>query len=161
MLQAGGLPNDWRNSAVPGGPRYNAYVGEVQQLTDRALRTIPSRASRAIAGYSMGGFGAMNVALAQLRNYSVVESWEGFFNNLSGELAADRPLLHRLPLHVFVYGGLSDTVVDSSENAPWAAALRAAGADAASALYPGNHSFTPLEAHLAQMLRFAGRALQS
>src|ERR1019366_568203 len=138
------LPDNWRNPLPRTGPQYNAYIGEVQQLTDRALRTIPSRASRAIAGYSMGGFGAMNVALAQLRNYSVVESWEGFFNNLSRELAADRPLLHRLPLHAFVYGGLSDTVVDSSENAPWAAALRAAGADAASALYPGNHSFTPL-----------------
>ncbi len=158
MLQGAGLPNNWRNTAAA---HYNDYIGEVQRLTDRVLRTIPDRASRGIAGYSMGGFGAMNVALAQLRRYSVVESWEGFFNNLSGELAADRPLLAHLPLHAFVYGGLSDSVVGTAEVAPWAAALRGAGADAHDALYPGGHTFTALEQHLAQMLTFAGRALRS
>jgi S-formylglutathione hydrolase FrmB len=164
MLQGNGLTNNWRNTygaAGPTGPQYNAYIGEVQRLTDRVLRTIPSRASRAIAGYSMGGFGAMNVALSQLGSYSVVESWEGFFNNLSGQLAADRPLLARMPLHAFVYGGLSDRVAGTSQNAPWAAALRSAGAEAQSALYPGGHTFTPLEQHLAQMLSYAGRALRS
>ncbi len=159
MLQADGFPDNWRN-AVAGGPHYNSYIGEVQRLTDRVLRTIPSRASRAIAGYSMGGFGAMNTALSQLRDYSVVESWEGYFDNLSAELDADRPLLAHMPLHAFVYGGASDSVVDSAENAPWAAALRAAGAQAASAIYPGTHSFTPLEQHLKQMMLFAGRELQ-
>ena len=58
----------------------------------------------------MGGFGAMNVALSQLRRYSVVESWEGYFDNLTSKLAADRRLLARLPLHAFVYGGRNDTV---------------------------------------------------
>jgi S-formylglutathione hydrolase FrmB len=164
MLQGNGLTNNWRNTygaAGPTGPQYNAYIGEAQRLTDRVLRTIPNRASRGIAGYSMGGFGAMDVALSQLGSYSVVESWEGFFNNLSGQLAADRPLLARLPLHAFVYGGLSDSVAGTSQNAPWAAALRSAGAAAQSALYPGGHTFTPLEQHLAQMLSFAGHALQS
>ena len=164
MLQGGPLTNNWRNTyATAGhtGPQYNAYIGEVQQLTDRVLPTIPDRASRAIAGYSMGGFGAMNVALTQLGSYSVVESWEGFFNNLSAQLAADRPLLARMPLHAFVYGGRSDRVAGTSQNAPWAAALRSDGADAHSALYPGGHTFTPLEQHLQQMLSYAGRALQS
>jgi S-formylglutathione hydrolase FrmB len=161
MLQANGLPDNWRNPLPRTGPQYNAYIGEVQRLTDRVLRTIPARASRAIAGYSMGGFGAMNVALAQLRNYSVVESWEGYFANLSGQLAADRTLLRTMPLHAFVYGGAQDTVVGSAVDAPWAAAMRAAGADARSAVYPGGHTFTPLEQHLRQMLSFAGRALAS
>ena len=165
MLQADGLPNNWRNGATGtgglAGPLYNDYVGEVQRLTDRVLRTLPDRASRAIAGYSMGGFGAMNVALAQLRSYSVVESWEGYFNNLQSELAADHGLLARLPLHAFVYAGRSDKVVGTAEVGPWTAALRAAGADARSAIYPGGHTFTPLEQHLKQMLTFAGRALRS
>jgi S-formylglutathione hydrolase FrmB len=163
MLEGGGLTNNWRNTVGASGragPQYNAYISEVQQLTDHVLRTIPDRASRGIAGYSMGGFGAMNVALSQLASYSVVESWEGFFNNLASQLAADRPLLAQMPLHVFVYGGTSDTVAGTSQNAPWAAALRSDGADAYSALYPGGHTFTPLEQHLRQMLSFAGRALQ-
>ncbi|MGH2850961.1 MAG: alpha/beta hydrolase, partial [Solirubrobacteraceae bacterium] len=158
MLEANGLPNNWRNSA---GPRYEAYVSEVVSVAGRVLRAIPDRAARAIAGYSMGGFGAMNVALSHLRTFSVVESWEGFFNNLSPQLTADRPLLRRLPLHAFVYGGASDQIADPGENAPWAASLRSAGADAHSAIYPGGHTFGPLERHLSQMLSFAGRELRS
>ena len=164
MLQGAPLTNNWRNTYGTAGrtePQYNAYIGEVQQLTDRVLPTIPDRGSRGIAGYSMGGFGAMNVALTQLGSYSVVESWEGFFNNLSGQLAADRPLLARMPLHAFVYGGRSDRVAGTSQNALWAAALRSAGAEAQSARYPGGHTFTPREQHLAQMLSYAGRALRS
>jgi enterochelin esterase-like enzyme len=117
--------------------------------------------ARAIAGYSMGGFGAMNVALSHLGTFSVVESWEGYFNNLSPELAADRPLLRRLPLHAFVYGGASDNIADPGEDAPWAASLAGAGVDAHSAIYPGGHTFGPLQRHLAQMLTFAGRELRS
>jgi enterochelin esterase-like enzyme len=158
MLQGSGSPEDWLNA---GGPRYYSYVGEVQRLTDRVLPTIPDRGARAIAGYSMGGWGAMNVALTQLRNYSVVESWEGDFVNLSAELAADRSLLHHLALRAFVWGGEQDAVVDTALDAPWAAAMRANGALAQSAVYPGQHSFAPIEAHLARMLSFAGRALQS
>jgi len=158
MLQGAGAPADWRNTA---GAGYYNYVGEVQSLSDRVLRTIPTRSARAIAGYSMGGFGAMNVALTQLRNYSVVESWEGDFANLQGELKADRRLLKALPLHAFVWGGAQDTVVASKLNAPWAAAMRAAGADAQSAVYPGAHAFAPIERHLRAMLSFVGRALRS
>jgi len=158
MLQADGLPNNWRNTS---GPRYADYVDEVARVTDAALRTIPERASRGIAGYSMGGFGAMEIALSRLSEYSVVESWEGFFNNLSHQLAVDRPLLAHMPLHALVWGGLQDTIASSAEDAPWAAAMRAAGADATSAAYPGGHTFGPLEAHLAQMLTFAGRLLRS
>jgi len=158
MLAGAGDPAGWRNTAS--GAYYN-YVGEVQRLVDRALRTIPARSARAIAGYSMGGYGAMNVALTQLRHYSVVESWEGNFANLQTQLSADRQLLRQLPLHAFVWGGAQDTVVDSALNAPWAAAMRAAGADAQSAVYPGAHAFAPIEAHLSAMLSFAARALRS
>jgi S-formylglutathione hydrolase FrmB len=157
MLQGAGDPHDWLNTS---GPRYYSYVGEVQRLTDRVLRTVPDRSARAIAGYSMGGFGAMNVALHQLGRYSVVESWEGQFANLSGVLAADRRLLARLPLHAFVWGGAQDTVVDTAADGPWAAALRAAGAQASSAVYPGAHAFAPIERHLALMLSFAARTLR-
>jgi S-formylglutathione hydrolase FrmB len=157
MLQANGLPNNWRNTS---GPRYEGYVSEVVSVAGRVLRTIGDRSARAIAGYSMGGFGAMNVALSHLRTFSVVESWEGFFNNLAPQLAADRPLLRRLPLYAFVYGGSSDEVADPGENSPWATSLELAGAQAQSAIYPGGHTFEPLQTHLAQMLTFAGRRLR-
>ena len=158
MPQGANSPEGWLDI---GRARFYDYIGEVQRLTDRVLRTVPDRAARGIAGYSMGGFGAMNVALRQLGSYSLVESWEGEFANLSGVLRADRPLLRRLPLRAFVWGGAQDTVVDTAADAPWAAALRAAGAQAQSAVYPGPHAFAPIERHLRAMLIFAGRSLRA
>jgi S-formylglutathione hydrolase FrmB len=158
MLQGAGRTDNWRNGD---GPRFASYVTEVVRLTDHVLPTIPTRSARAIAGYSMGGFGAMNVALKNLGSFSVAESWEGFFNGLGGELAADRSTLRHLPFHAFVYGGASDPIADPNENAPWAAALRADGAEAYSAVYPGAHTFAPLEQHLAEMVTFAARSLRS
>jgi enterochelin esterase-like enzyme len=158
MLQGAGRTDNWRNG---GGPAFESYVTEAQRLVDRVLPTIPDRGSRAIAGYSMGGFGAMNIALKNLKSFSVAESWEGYFDGLSDELVADRALLAHLPFHAFVYGGASDPVANPSEDAPWAAALRAEGADAHAAVYPGAHTFAPLEAHLSQMLTFAAKSMRS
>jgi enterochelin esterase-like enzyme len=152
MIQGGPGANNWRYS-------YETYVLEVQQMIDRMLPTIPVRNARAIAGDSMGGYGAMNVALGNPFRFGVVESWLGFFNGLEGELRADRPVLRRMGLHAFLYGGESDHVADPSENAPFAGELRRAGANAESAVYPGEHSLQTLEAHLTSMLTYAGHAL--
>jgi enterochelin esterase-like enzyme len=142
------------------GKRHSAtYVVEVQELIDRMLPTIATRSGRAIAGSSMGGFGAMHVALANPYRFAVVESWLGFFNNLDGELRADRPILSRLGLHAFLYGAEADPAADPAENPTFAAELRAAGAQAKSAVYPGGHSLQTVSEHLDTMLLFAGRSL--
>ena len=156
MIQGGRGTNNWRDQ---GTRRYESYVVEVQELIDRMLPTVASRGARAIAGDSMGGYGAMNLALGHPLRFSVVESWLGFFNGLSGELRAAQPVIAREGLRAFVYGGASDRIADPSENAPFAAQLRAAGASAHSAVYPGAHDMETLRAHLAHMLRYAGGAL--
>ena len=156
MIQGGKGANNWRND---GSRRYESYVLEVQQLVDRMLPTDASRASRAIAGDSMGGFGAMNVALGNPRRFSVVESWLGFFNGLEDELRSARPVIAREGLHAYVYGGASDSIADPSEDAPFAARLRAVGASAHSAVYAGGHTMETLEAHLHHMLLYVGRSL--
>jgi enterochelin esterase-like enzyme len=157
MIQGGPGTNNWHDL---GAMRYESYALEVQEMIDRTLPTIPARAARAVAGDSMGGYGAMNVALTNPYRFGVVESWLGFFNGLDGKLQADRPIFSRLGLHAFVYGGESDHIADPAEDAPFAASLRAAGADARSAIYPGEHNLQTLEAHLATMLAYAGRALR-
>jgi enterochelin esterase-like enzyme len=156
MIQGGSGANNWRDI---GGMRYESYVLEVQELVDRMLPTIATRGSRAIAGASMGGYGAMNVALGNPFRFGVVESWLGFFNGLDQELRADRPIISRLGLRAYLYGGAADHIADPSENAPFAAALRAAGAHAHSAVYPGGHTMETLQAHLGSMLAYAGKAL--
>ncbi len=156
MIQGGPGSNNWRNQ---GAARYESYILEVQQLVDRTLPTVAARDARAIVGDSMGGYGAMNVALANPYRFGVVESWLSFFNGLGGDLRADRPIFSRLGLHAFIYGGEDDHIANPDEDVPFAAALRAAGADARSAIYPGEHNLETLEAHLASMLTFAGRSL--
>jgi enterochelin esterase-like enzyme len=156
MIQGGPGSNNWHNQGAAG---YESYVLEVQQLIDRTLPTLPVRGARAILGDSMGGYGAMDVALTNPYRFGVVESWLSFFDGLSGDLRADRPIFSRLGLHAFVYGGEEDHIANPDEDAPFAAQLRAAGVDARSATYPGEHDLETLEAHLSSMLRFAGRSL--
>jgi len=156
MIQGGPGSNNWLNL---GARRYESYVLEVQRLIDRMLPTIPDRSARAIAGYSMGGYGAMHIALTHPSEFGTAESWLGFFNGLEGQARADRSVISRLGLRAYVYGAAEDVIADPSENTPFAAALRADGADAHSAVYPGEHDFATLEAHLEHMLAFAGRGL--
>jgi S-formylglutathione hydrolase FrmB len=156
MIQDRGGPNNWRDV---GRFRSETYVLEVQELIDRMLRTIPARPGRAIAGSSMGGFGAMHVALANPLRFAVVESWLGFFDSLGGELRADRPVLKRLGLHAFLYGAQADPIAVPQEDPTFAARLRAAGAQAQGVIYPGGHSLEKVAEHLETALLFAGRSL--
>jgi enterochelin esterase-like enzyme len=157
MIQGGPGANLWRNQGARG---YESYILEIQELIDRTLPTVPARDARAVVGDSMGGYGAMNVALSNPYRFGVVESWIGFFNGLEGDLRTDAPIFARLGLHAFVYGGEQDHIANPDEDLPFAAALRAAGADAHGAVYPGEHNLQTVEAHLASMLAFAGRALR-
>ena len=156
MIQDRTSLENWRDL---GSRRSASYVAEVQELVDRMLPTVARRAGRAIAGNSMGGFGAMHVALANPYRFSVVESWLGYFNRLDGELRADRPIIRSLGLRAFLYGAQADPVADPREDPAFAVRLRAAGASAESAIYPGGHSLGTLSEHLDDMLLFAGRAL--
>ncbi len=156
MIQGGPGPNNWSNF---GSNHYESYVLEVQRLVDRMLPTIPTRGARAIAGYSMGGYGAMHIALKHPELFSTVESWLGFFNGLEPALSADHRAISKLGLRAYVYGGAGDTIADPSEDLPFAAALKAAGANAYGRVFSGEHDFATLEANLEHMLSFAGRKL--
>ena len=105
----------------------------------------------------MGGYGAMNIALAN-PTASASRELARLLQRPGPAAAPSAPAIARLGLHAFLYGGASDRIANAGENAPFAAALRAAGADAHSAVYPGDHSMQTLEAHLGSMLGFAGRA---
>jgi enterochelin esterase-like enzyme len=156
MVQGGRGANNWRNL---GASYYESYVLEAQEIVDRTLPTLAKRGSRAVAGLSMGGYGAMELTLNNPYRFGVVESWLGFFNGLEDQLRLDHEAISRLGLHAFLYGGSEDKIADPSEDAPFAAKLRAAGASASSAIYPGEHNLRTIEAHLASTLTFAGRSL--
>jgi enterochelin esterase-like enzyme len=157
MVQDAIAMRNWRDTDV----RHSAtYVVEVQELVDRMFSTVPSRGGRAIAGSSMGGFGAMNVALANPLRFAVVESWLGFFDGLQEALHADRRVISRLGLHAFLYGAAADPVAVPSEDPEFAAELSELGAQAQGVIYPGGHSLEKIREHLDTGLVFAGRSLR-
>ena len=157
MPEGGRGAINWRNV---GPQHWESYVVEVQELVDRMLPTIPERDARAIAGDSMGAYGAMNVALGNPYRFGVVESWLGFFNGLEAQLRLDRGVIRKLGLTAFVYGAEQDHIADPAEDAPFAAALRANGAHATSALYPGEHGMQTVQEHLASQLLIVGRVFR-
>ncbi len=58
-----GYWSDWWNGGALGPPKYETYVTEqLIPLIDANFRTIADRAHRAVAGVSMGGYGAMMIA---------------------------------------------------------------------------------------------------
>jgi enterochelin esterase-like enzyme len=73
--------NEWADSARRPGERWESYVAnDVVGFMQSSYRVRRDREGRAIAGASMGGFGAMNIVLHHRDEFGVVESWSGYFN---------------------------------------------------------------------------------
>jgi S-formylglutathione hydrolase FrmB len=74
----GGWYTDWRNGGRGGPPRWESYhVGELIPLVDRRFRTVAARRGRAIAGLSMGGFGALSYAARHPDRFTAAASFSG------------------------------------------------------------------------------------
>src|SRR6478752_6381015 len=78
--------NEWANT--PRG-RFESDVLDLVRSVDSTWPTVASRSGRAIAGLSMGGYGAINIALHHLDLFSTAESWSGYFTQTrTGPFAA-------------------------------------------------------------------------
>ena len=80
MPDGGGDGNyvDWYNHGAGGPPMWETYhVGQLLPWVDANLRTIPTRAQRAIAGLSMGGAGATHYAARHPDLFSAVAAFSG------------------------------------------------------------------------------------
>ncbi|MDX6649267.1 MAG: hypothetical protein QOJ97_1218 [Solirubrobacteraceae bacterium] len=73
--------NEWADSAKAPAERWETYVAQdVLAFAERSYRLTSGPAGRAVAGMSMGGFGAMNIALHNRDAFAAVASWSGYFN---------------------------------------------------------------------------------
>lgn len=64
-------------------PHYDDYIAhDLVQFIDRTWRTVPGREHRAIAGLSMGGYGALSLALAYPETFAVAASHSGVVSPL-------------------------------------------------------------------------------
>ncbi|MDX6671317.1 MAG: hypothetical protein QOI91_1680 [Solirubrobacteraceae bacterium] len=73
--------NEWADSAKVPDQRWETYVTQdVLAFADRWYRLTPGPQGRAVAGMSMGGFGATNIALHNRGTFAAAASWSGYFN---------------------------------------------------------------------------------
>jgi enterochelin esterase-like enzyme len=69
---------EWANGVRPHEAWETFLARDVVQAVDARYRTIRSGQSRAIAGLSEGGYGALNIAIHHPGEFRVVESWSGY-----------------------------------------------------------------------------------
>jgi enterochelin esterase-like enzyme len=162
----GGTGTEWANAG--GGP-YENYVLDVMRDVDRRFATERNRQGRGIGGLSEGGFAALNITLHHLAEFSVAESWSGYFNETrSGPFSNEpeaviranspakyvpglAPAIRRLGYRAWIYQGTLD------HNAPshirhMSDELHAAGAEVRYGFFPGGHDWGLWRAQLPRML---------
>jgi enterochelin esterase-like enzyme len=69
---------EWANGVRPHEGWETFLARDVVHAVDARYRTIRSGQSRAIAGLSEGGYGALNIAIHHPGEFRVVESWSGY-----------------------------------------------------------------------------------
>ncbi|MCA9581346.1 MAG: alpha/beta hydrolase [Myxococcales bacterium] len=94
---------------------YQTFLAdEVLAAVDRAFRTVPEAAGRAIGGRSSGGFGALRMVMDRPGLFSAVASHAG---DMAFELSL-RPLLPRAAVAFHVAGGVEPFVARIAEQGP-------------------------------------------
>jgi enterochelin esterase-like enzyme len=167
--------SEWANT--PAGA-FESYVLGVVRDVDSRFATIPSRQARVIAGYSAGGYGALNIALHHLAVFENVQSWSGYFvqsrecclafaHASPGDLAYNSPLdyartltraeLSRYPLRAYMFTGRTDR--DGRQIVQMAAELRRVGAVANYDVLPGGHDWQVWYGQVDRMMLMASRML--
>ena len=162
---------EWANA---GAGRYEDYVLEVVRQVDAHFATVPRRGQRALAGLSEGGYAALNIALHHLNEFSIAESWSGYFrqersgpfanasaaqlraNSPADEVPALAPEIRRLGLRTWLYQGRDDSH-DPANIRDFAAQLAGAGATVHYGFFPGGHDWGLWRAQVPRMLTAAGR----
>jgi enterochelin esterase-like enzyme len=163
---------EWANTSHGA---YESEVLEIVRQVDEHWPTIANRSARAIAGLSMGGYGALNIGLHHPSTFGTLESWSGYFKQThTGVFAHATPAalrfnspaayapsvaasLRRMPLHVFLYGGRQDRLTRYQPG--FAQELRRLGVSVRTAEPPGVHDWRLWRAEMPTALRYAGHGL--
>jgi enterochelin esterase-like enzyme len=150
------------------------FLLDVVHNVDSRFATRAHRRYRAIAGASEGAYGAVNVGLHHVGEFSIIQSWSGYFTQTPtgpfadvpfSEIAANSPAdyvaslapeIHRLGLRAWLLQGRSD-VQNPAALRSFAAALHAAGAEVRYGFFPGGHDWGLWRAQTPRMLVAASR----
>lgn len=135
----GGWYADWFNSGVGGPPQWERF--HIQQLlpwVDAIFRTRADRDGRAIAGLSMGGFGAMSYAARHPELFAAAASFSGAVDILNPKITTivDLSPIPTLNIPTSVFGPRLLNEQRWREHNPTDLANRLRGMDLA--IYTGN-----------------------
>jgi enterochelin esterase-like enzyme len=166
-----GADTEWADT--PSG-RWMSYLIDVVHDVDHRFSTYADRQHRGIAGDSLGGYAAMNVGLHHLGDFSVIQSWGGYFtqtptgvfkgataaslaeNSPASYLASLRRTIHKRGLRTWLFQGRTDSA-DPALMTGFATQLHDAGADVHVGFFPGGHDWGLFRAQTPRMLVAAGR----
>jgi S-formylglutathione hydrolase FrmB len=85
---SGGYYSDWYNGGAGGPPEWETYhIDELLPWIDQHYRTLGTRAGRAIAGLSMGGFGAFSYPARHPELFVAAASFSGALDTNDPSLA--------------------------------------------------------------------------
>ncbi|HET6909781.1 MAG TPA: alpha/beta hydrolase-fold protein [Mycobacteriales bacterium] len=156
---------EWADSASHSLTLEDFVIGPVRRLVEGNHPR--NRAHRSIMGFSMGGYGAMNIALQHPEIYGSVAALAGYFDtdDESGVFDHDPTLLarnspdHNLDaahqLRIMLADGARDTLsVTKGETQRFASLLRASGVTPWVDIQPGTHSASYLQAELPRAFAF-------
>ncbi len=97
----GGWYRDWHNFGHDGPPRWETFhLKQLIPFVDAQLATRPDRSGRAIAGLSMGGFGALSYAARNPELFCAAASFSGAVHTsfpLVQALICVSPMAHHRP----------------------------------------------------------------
>ena len=169
------------NNPSPGGGQYEDHiVQDVIGFVDRTFPTVPERRGRILAGNSMGGYGAVMLALRHPETFAAAVSHSGAMYFAHGERRIDYPYVARLAgsLPVGAYDvfalaeglagstdvpalrldcGLEDVLLDSTR--AFHAHHDALGIAHEYVEHPGGHDWGYWRDHIGETLDFATRQL--
>jgi putative tributyrin esterase len=121
--------NQWYTNAADGSARFEDYITtDLPADVVSKYRTVNSRYGRAIAGLSMGGYGALKIALKRPAQFAAVGSFSGAFG-VTMEGQYDRMIASaKAPSLVQIFGPADSETRKQNDLLLLAPALKTAGA---------------------------------
>jgi|KBSMisStaDraftv2_1062788.scaffolds.fasta_scaffold32666_2 enterochelin esterase-like enzyme len=168
---------EWDDSVADAGARWGTFVTrDLVKAIDTDYPTKHGRGSRAIAGISMGGYGAINLALGHAGTFGIASSWSGYFVSNTPDVDGPQgsatwkarspllsvshlaPALKRRPIATSFYSGRADRFFD--ENVSFNKALTQLGIPHRFRAVAGGHDASVWRAQMTTELEWIGREFQ-
>jgi enterochelin esterase-like enzyme len=167
--------NDRRGSSAYWDPQYidgpngkvsTAIGDELVKIVQSQYRTLPTPDFWAMGGLSSGGWGALNVGLHHVNNFSILFSHSGYVRDKSGPQNSPIEYVRKLNaeqrrrLRIYMDMGQSDERSMLTQNRQFHQLLDQLKITNVYQVYPGEHSWNFWREHVADSLTYVGEQFQ-